>query len=590
LRSTYKVADINKDGKPDLVVLNQCGGDDGNCRFPTVGVLLGNGDGTFRPVLTSAPGGSLPGAIAIADVNGDGKPDVIVAYCNGCASTRGGVAVLLGNGDGTFQPPTTYDSGGNGTGGVTVADLNGDGKLDIIVTNQCTEYCPTGEAEGSVAVLQGNGDGTFQAAVTYDPAAYYPSSVVAADINGDGKTDLVVGSCLPNGQIDCSRQTVTILLGNGDGTLQSAVTYFAKRGGSSPLSLSVADVNEDGKLDVVVPGVFLLGNGDGTLQAPQTVASNGFGIAVADLNGDGKPDLVDSFGDVQLHVGDVATTTVLTSTPNPSVFGQETFTATVSSGSGTPTGTVFFYNQAYEAVVGSVTLTGGSATLSGATSGGGVGVGTDPIVAVYQGSVKHHPSLSSVLQQVVTKATTTTSVTSSVNPATVGAAITYAASVTSEYGAGAGGTVACLDNGSNLAAENGHPWQFKVKYTVAGTHTIACSYSGDANNLGSTAPNFTEQALYATTTTLATSGSPSHVGQPVTFTATITSKFGSVPNGELITFIASSKTLCLAPLFSGTATCTTTFSKAKTYNVRAQYSSDGTFKASSGKVVQVVSP
>src|ERR1019366_4709092 len=134
------VADVNGDGKPDVVV--------GNCGDSTVGVLLGNGDGTFQPAVTYFTyfsGCWNPTAVAVADLNGDGKPDLVM----GCGSIAA-VGVMLGNGDGTFQPAVTYDSGGRDPWSVAVADVNGDGNPDLLVANY---------ASGTVGVLLGNGDG-----------------------------------------------------------------------------------------------------------------------------------------------------------------------------------------------------------------------------------------------------------------------------------------------------------------------------------------------------------------------------------------------------------------------------------------------
>jgi hypothetical protein len=571
------VVDVNGDGKPDIVLMDECG--DSDCNDPTVSVFLGNGDGTFKPALTSEPVTSAE-FVVVSDVNGDGKPDLMV-------STQGGVSVSLGNGDGTFQPGVLYESGVYWSVGVTVADLNGDNKMDIILANQCTEYCPTWEGEGSVSILLGNGDGTFQPAATYDVAAFYAGTVVAIDVNGDRKQDLVVTTCLPN---NCSWGSASVLLGKGDGTFQPAVTYAIAYVGTYS-GLAVADINEDGKLDVVVPGYVLLGNGDGTFQAAQNTESNeDFGIAVADLNRDGRPDLVaanfTAGVDVQLHVGDTVTTTALTSSLNPSVFGQGNFTATVSSSSGVVTGTVILYDELLQNSFGSATLAGGSATFPAQ----GVPAGTNPVVVAYQGSVKYHPSLSPVVEQVVTQATTSTSVTSSVNPVKVGSPVTYTVNVTSQYGGFVSGGATCLDNGSILYPVYMHPWQFKKKYTSVGTHTIACTYAGDDNNLGSTAPILTEQALYPTTTVLASSGSPSQVGQPVTFTATVNSKFGAIPDGEIVTFSYGKKVLGTALLSNGVAVLTTSAVPKGTHTVIDTYAGDGTFETSHGKVIQVVTP
>src|SRR5438270_592276 len=132
------VADVNDDGNPDLVVVNRYSND--------TGVLLGNGDGTFQPAVTYGSGSGSPLLVAVADVNGDGKPDIVAT--DQCASANclnnGLVAVLLGNSDGTFQTAQTYSAGGFLTNSVAVADVNGDSKPDLVVANLCaddTTYC-----------------------------------------------------------------------------------------------------------------------------------------------------------------------------------------------------------------------------------------------------------------------------------------------------------------------------------------------------------------------------------------------------------------------------------------------------------------
>ena len=314
------VADVNGDGKPDVLVVNPCGASSnctaGDGTSGSAGVLLGNGDGTFQAEVAYGSGGSVPLSVAVGDVNGDGKPDLLVA--NECASSscaNGVVAVLLGNGDGTFQTATAYSSGGTGASTIAVSDLRGDGKLDVVVTNYgCTQsICP-----GSVAVLLGNGDGTFQTAVSYGSGGYIAESMAVADVNGDGKPDLLVAndcqsinSCDPSNPGLDGPGSVGVLLGNGDGTFQTAIAYSS--GGSFAVSVAVADVNGDRKPDLLVTnqcalsctvnGVrngegfvdVLLGNGDGTFQTAVSHDSGGLdasSVTVADVNGDGKPDLV----------------------------------------------------------------------------------------------------------------------------------------------------------------------------------------------------------------------------------------------------------------------------------------------------------
>src|SRR5258708_29411823 len=166
------VADVNGDGKPDLVIANQCSGSDMCIGGGSVSVLLGNGNGTFQAPLTYASGGSFLYSVAVADVNRDGKPDLVLAnVCanigGGFCSSEGAVGVLLGNGDGTFQAAVTYSSGGfaNFNSDVVIADVNGDGKLDLVVMNGCSSACDSIlPPQGSVSILLGNGDGTFTSA------------------------------------------------------------------------------------------------------------------------------------------------------------------------------------------------------------------------------------------------------------------------------------------------------------------------------------------------------------------------------------------------------------------------------------------
>ena len=293
------IADVNGDGRPDIVVANECGADRTTCQSGSVGVLLGNGDGTFKPAVAYGSGGYFDTSVAVADVNGDGRLDLLVS--NNCAdincSSDAVVGVLLGNGDGSFQTAVIYGSGGrfaewvavadvNGDGGpdllmandnsvgvllgngdgtfrpavayqsggehnsLAVADVNGDGKPDLLVADYCAPGITcSGGGPGAVDALLGNGPGTFRPAATYSSGADDANSVAVADVNGDGKPDLlVINQCAD--LINCASGTISVLLGNGNGTFQSAVTYDS--GGYLADSITVADVNGDGRPDLVV--------------------------------------------------------------------------------------------------------------------------------------------------------------------------------------------------------------------------------------------------------------------------------------------------------------------------------------------------
>jgi hypothetical protein len=286
------IADVNGDGKADLVVAGDCIA--GQCPHGAVGVLLGNGDGTFRPVVISDAGAGFGAeGVAVVDLNGDGKLDVVVGECGttDCFASEGLVGVLLGNGDGTFQPASTYDSGGALADSVAVADLNGDGKLDVVVGNVVGE---------SVGVLLGNGDGTLRAAQTYRSGGNLTYTVVLGDLNGDGRPDLMVSSCAVGSSCGGTiKGAVGIWLGVGDGTFESGTTR--RDSGTETLSIATADLDRDGILDLAATNSYatetldtFLGNGDGTLRRGVILECNGecVAVAAADVNGDGQPDLL----------------------------------------------------------------------------------------------------------------------------------------------------------------------------------------------------------------------------------------------------------------------------------------------------------
>ena len=276
-------ADFNGDGRLDIASANA---------GSNVSVLLGNANGTFQPAQNSATGTS-PLSLAMGDFNADGNLDLATA-------NAGDVSVLLGNGTGAFQAPANIDIGSS-PASVAVGDFNGDGKMDLAVGGHTSYYIPPWGGCGyygcyggggywvnqpNVSVLMGSGDGGFAVQSSYDLwEGTSATSVVVADLNGDGKADVVAGAQNP----------VHVLLGNGDGTLQSPLRF-----GNYGSSIAIADIDGDGNLDLAMTASgyvgVALGNGLGAFGATQYFAAgaNMTSVAVADFNGDGTVDLVAS--------------------------------------------------------------------------------------------------------------------------------------------------------------------------------------------------------------------------------------------------------------------------------------------------------
>ena len=262
------IADADGDGTPDIVVADAVGGGSG-----AVQLLAGTGDGTFRPPVRVAVGPS-PRHVVVRDVNGDDVPDLVVAAA-GILGEAGGVGVALGRGDGTFAAPSVVRLRVANPAAVAVADLDRDGIPDIVAAVFAVLR------GGGRETLFGVGDGTFRpgddGAIRDDVAA-----VAAADLNGDGVTDVVTANTNSRG--------VAVLLGTGAGSYGLPKRTAA---GDAPNEVRVADLNADGRLDVVVADGFagrpgfvqvLIGNGDGTFPTGRRLP----GRDVHDLGGGGR--------------------------------------------------------------------------------------------------------------------------------------------------------------------------------------------------------------------------------------------------------------------------------------------------------------
>jgi hypothetical protein len=291
--SSVAVGDFNGDGLPDFAVASNTGSlspsNPGGGGLMSVlladrggGFRFASGGSTSNPILLGAGNPS----VAVGDFNGDGKLDLV-------ATENAGAAVLLGNGDGTFTPAPSSPTAVDGQPlQVVVGDFNRDGKPDLAVLSW----------NHTVSVLLGHGDGTFATApgspIALGPGT--PGRVAAGDFNRDGKLDLAISNL--------TQGTVSVLLGNGDATFTPAPGSPIALGGM-PSELAVGDFNGDGKPDLAVGNApskglsVLLGRGDGTFSpapgSPVLVGLSVSGLAVGDFNADRKQDIAFGTGSGQ---------------------------------------------------------------------------------------------------------------------------------------------------------------------------------------------------------------------------------------------------------------------------------------------------
>lgn len=264
-------ADFNKDGNPDLAVLNYAVG--GCCIDSFVTILLGNGSGNFTAAGSPLAVGNDSAALTTGDFNKDGNVDLAATVL---VSPSRSVSILLGNGNAGFSAATKYPAGGATS--IVTGDFNGDTKPDLVTSN----------LNGSnISVLLGDGLGAFGAPVNYNVGGANPQFIAVGDFNQDSKLDVVTANTF---------NSVSVLLGNGDGTFGAATPFTVA---SSPQSVLVQDINGDGKLDIVTANSgsstvsVLVGDGQGSFgsQASYTPGLGSFFVVSSDFNGDGKSDL-----------------------------------------------------------------------------------------------------------------------------------------------------------------------------------------------------------------------------------------------------------------------------------------------------------
>ena len=639
---SYGLGDITGNGHVDLAYLAQAGSD----YAPKVGYFIatGNGDGSFNaPTFVAAPlfapsgdvdEGETLTNLFVADVNGDGKADLIYSYSTEVFTTgvnEQGIAIQLSNGDGTFQAPQviqTYSSTTAPPGAppqvVYIGDATGSGKLDLItMTTTLSIVNGTGVTTYNLQLYLGNGDGTFGSALTPPVAdnvnppfgGTVTGQIALADMNGDGRPDLITLGTTNNGNY----AELAIALGNGDGTFQTPTVVDFGDGSSLGYGIAVADFNGDGKPDVAVTGSdpsldsgIFLGNGDGTVQTSTTgsgglAPSESIGLlvdgtaqAVNLSGGTGLPDLI-AGGAVLINQASTTptltpTTTTLTASATSITIGQSvTFTATVSASGSTPSGSVTFSDGS--TVLGTGTLNGSDVATYTTSS---LGVGAHSITASYAGNSTFATSASSATTVTVTTSAltaTTTALTASATSITTGQSVTFTATV-SASGSTPSGSVTFSD-GSTVLGTGTLNGSGVATYTTSslgvGAHSITASYAGNSTFATSassaTTITITAPALTATTTALTASATSITTGQSVTFTATVSAS-GSTPSGS-VTFSDGSTVLGTGTLNgSGVATYTTSSLGVGAHSITASYAGNSTFAASvsSATTITITAP
>ena len=396
--------DLNGDGILDLAVENNY--------FDTLTVLLGDGTGHFKASPTISSTGPDPSTVAVGDFNNDGIPDLAIA--NGDAT----LTILLGNGDGTFTPAAGLMTGISN--GVTIGDFNRDGISDLAVSRYNTN---------EVTIYLGNGDGTFTAKSSFSPNA---TSIAVGDFNGDGVPDLAIAN---------SGNNLIIMLGNGDGTFTAATTP-PELGGHSYL-VAVGDFNLDGNLDLAVANstsegantvTILLGNGDGTFTTKSTLPTMMWdysSVEVVDYNGDGIPDLAVSYG----SVGEGVYTNILLGNGDGTFTATNTLVGTLGAvgdfnGDGIPDTALINVDDSVTILLTTVSETA-TATVNGVSV---VGTGSHTVVAEYPGDSIYGASESSTTSLTATKITPTVAVTPSPSSITTAQALTVKTTVSGGTG------------------------------------------------------------------------------------------------------------------------------------------------------------
>ena len=565
----------------------------------TITVLIGNGDGTFKPQV-NYPGCTVGSAVQIllADFNRDGHTDIAL----GCSDrknpnivgggTSGGLVIILGNGDGTFRAPTFYSTGD--VAGIAMGDFNGDGLLDIALTDN---------AQQNVVFFTGNGDGTFTQGSTTISTNAAVHGVAVADFNGDGiddvayaVTDVVAYAVGLNNHLS----DLYVAIGNGDGTFKVPIVPAATQIGEF---LTTGDLNADNKADIVAatitqPGPYpnttnpnignslfvLLGNGTGTFQTPVAYLSDiPSDPHLADVNGDGIPDVIagGSTGALVYQGNGDGTfiTYPLGSLPGAEpVIGGFSLTYAVNAGDFNNDGNADLIgtdaNTPRAAVSLSVVVQASNASALTSVGVFPLGSGVHNVDASYSGDSVYLGSVSNTVQLTAAPVNTSLALTASPNSSILTGQLVTLSAVLSPFTVGPPTTTTDGEHvkffsGATLLGTGTLSGGLATLTTTAlltGANALSAVFPGDSNYNPSTSNTVTATV---SNVVLSSSANPSTYTQSVIFTATL-------PSGKTgtVTFLDGSTSIGTGVIFGSTATFTTSTLLVGSHNITAKFSSD----------------
>jgi uncharacterized repeat protein (TIGR03803 family) len=535
-------------------------------RYPYAGLVQGT-DGNFYG--TTLRGGGPNDSGTVFQITPSGTLKTLYSFCpqSGCADGQYPYAGLVQGADGNFYG-TTQQGGSNSNSG-TVFKITSSGALTTLYSFCAQSGCADG-MNPYAGLIQG-ADGNF-----YGTAYLGGTDGVGTvfRITPTGTLTTLHSFCPQSSCADGAEPDAGLVQGS-DGNFYGATV---SGGTSSKGQGTLFQITSSGSLTTLYRFCPQSGCADGQYPYAGLVQGSDGNFYGTTYQGGAN-----NQGAVFKLIAPTATS--LTSSLNPSTYGQSvTFTATVSSALGTPTGSVTFMTGTR--TLGSTTLTGGVASLARTN----ISAGTNSITAVYAGSTNFSGSTSSPLSQVVTQATTNVTLTSSLNPSTFGQSVTFTATVAPQFHGAPGGRVTFKSGNVTLGIVKpiGGVASLTTTTLGAGTDSITAVYSGNANFSGSTSSALSQGVNQATSTvTLTSSQNPSSVGQSVTFTATVMPQFSGTPTGRVV-FKNGSATLGTVTLVGGVATLNTSSLTSGAHTITARYNGSKNFSASSTTLTQTV--